>query len=393
MSDQLIDQPPESLYLMIRRKSPLTAPSIMKLLTTAKITLLCLAITPSAQAINFNFITTGMSSQATSALNLAGSRWSTKLLDPITINIAINMTNLNDTRVIGNASSTDLYSSYSDLENALVFDASNEANDGIVKYLPKANQFRAYLPTGITDTGYLMATKADIKALSDSMTYASFLDNQFGLYDGTINFNSGFAFDYDASNGITAGTMDFETVAAHEIGHILGFVSVVDDIDNMLKNKQTGAITPYLLDLFRFGTNAVPTTTAEFSTMSRDLRPGVVSYFNDLSVQVPFSTGYFTGDGNQASHWKDSSTNLWGIMDPTLAFGQISAISSNDLRALDLIGYEVSPVQLPSIGYALTAVPLPSAMWFFCSSLLAWFGLVRRSKIVANSFALATRRK
>ncbi len=360
----------------------------MKLLTTTKITLFCLAVTPSAQAINFNFITTGMSSEATAALNLAGSSWSTKLLDPVTINIAINMTNLNNARVIGNASSQDLYSSYSELGNALVSDASNEANDAIVNYLPTANQFSTYLPTGITNTGYLMATKADFKALSDSTTYASFLDSQFGINDGTINFNSGFAFDYDASNGITAGTMDFETVAAHEIGHILGFVSIVDEIDSMLKKNQTGAITPYLLDLFRFGTDAVPTTTAEFSTMSRDLRPGVASYFNDLSVQVPFSTGSFTGDGNQASHWKDSSTNLWGIMDPTLAYGQIAAISSNDLRALDLIGYEVSAMQLPSIIYSLTPVPLPSAMWFFCSSLLGWFGLARRSKIDANSFAL-----
>ncbi|MEI6336161.1 MAG: NF038122 family metalloprotease [Methylococcaceae bacterium] len=342
----------------------------MKLLTTAKITLLCLAVTPSAQAINFNFITTGMSSQATAALNLAGSSWSSKLLDPVTINITVNMTNLNDTRVIGNASSIDLQSSYTPLRNLLVSDAANEANDGIVKYLPTANQFSAYLPTGITTTGYLLATKADLKALGETN-----LDSLYGINDGTINFNSGFAFDYDASNGITSGTMDFETVAAHEIGHILGFVSIVDEIDAMLAKNQTGAITPYLLDLFRFGTNAVPTTTAEFSTMSRDLRPGVASYFNDLSVQVPFSTGYLTGDGNQASHWKDSSTNLWGIMDPTLAYGQIAAISSNDLRALDLIGYEI------------TAVPLPSAIWFFSGSLLAWFRLVRRTKVTANSFA------
>ncbi len=342
----------------------------MKLPATAKITLLCLAVTPSAQAINFNFITTGMSSQATAALNLAGSSWSSKLLDPVTINITVNMTNLNDTRVIGNASSIDLQSSYTPLRNLLVSDAANEANDGIVKYLPTANQFSAYLPTGITTTGYLLATKADLKALGETN-----LDSLYGINDGTINFNSGFAFDYDASNGITSGTMDFETVAAHEIGHILGFVSIVDEIDAMLAKNQTGAITPYLLDLFRFGTNAVPTTTAEFSTMSRDLRPGVASYFNDLSVQVPFSTGYLTGDGNQASHWKDSSTNLWGIMDPTLAYGQIAAISSNDLRALDLIGYEI------------TAVPLPSAIWFFSGSLLAWFRLVRRAKVAANSFA------
>lgn len=336
----------------------------MKLITTATISLCCLVVTPSAQALNFNFITTGMSSAATNALNLAGSSWSSKLLDPVTINITVNMTNLNDTRVIGNASSIDLWSSYTPLRNLLISDAANEANNAIVKYLPTANQFSANLPTGITKTDYLAATKANFKALGTTN-----LDGLFGINDGTINFNSGFAFDYDASNGITSGTIDFETVATHEIGHILGFVSIVDEIDAMLADKQTGAITPYLLDLFRFGTNANPTTTADFSTMSRDLRPTVASYFDDLSVEAPFSTGTFTGDGYQGSHWKETSSNLWGIMDPAFAYSQIAGISKYDLRAMDLIGYE------------LTAVPLPPAIWFFAGSLLAWARLTRRSLI------------
>ena len=108
--------------------------------------------------------------------------------------------------------------------------------------------------------------------------------------------------------------------------------------------------------------------------MPRDLRPGVASYFDDLSAQAAFSTGAFTGDGNQASHWKaDDITGIsLGIMDPTLAFGQISPISNFDLRALDVIGYEVA------------AVPLPSAVWFFTSSLLAWGGLARRSRGLAR---------
>jgi len=49
-----------------------------------------------------------------------------------------------------------------------------------------------------------------------------------------MTFNSEFNFDYDSSDGITAGYYDFETVALHEIGHVLGFVSVVDAIDYFL---------------------------------------------------------------------------------------------------------------------------------------------------------------
>jgi hypothetical protein len=272
------------------------------------------------------------------------------------------MTNLNNARVIAGASPIELWTSYTPLRNLLVSDAANEADNGIVNYLPMDNQFSAFLPTGITKTGYLAATKANLKALG-----ATNLDGLFGINDGVINFNSGFAFDYDASNGITSGTMDFETVAAHEIGHILGFMSIVDRIDYMLANNQTGAVTPYLLDLFRFGTSANPTTTADFSTMSRELRPTVASYFDDLSIQVPFSTGAFTGDSYQASHWKETGSNLWGIMDPAIAYSQIAGISKYDLRAMDLIGYEV------------TAVPLPPAIWLFAGGLLAWTRYARRS--------------
>jgi len=339
----------------------------VKLIKTSTIALCCLAVTPAAQAINFNFITQGFSSDAAAALDRAGSRWSSQLRDPVTINIAVNLQNLNDTRVIGNAASMSLVGGYTGFRDLLVLDAANETGDDIVSHLPTVNQASAYLPANFS-LNNLAATKANLKALGESASFSSQLDSQFGIDDGIINFNSGFAFDYDAGNGITLGSMDFETVAAHEIGHILGFVSVVDDIDYMLKNNLTGDVTPYLLDLFRFGPNANPATSSDFTNMSRDLRPGVTSYFDDLSMQVAFSTGEYNGDGNQASHWKDSSGNLLGIMDPTIAFGQISPLSGHDLRALDVIGYEVA------------AVPLPAAIWLFGGSLLALIGLGRRGK-------------
>ncbi len=316
-----------------------------------------------AMAINFDFVTTGLNSEALGALNRAGNRWSSQLTDPVTIKIDFKLTNLGSTSIIGNAASVDLLGTYSEMRNFLVNDAANEADDAVVGYLPTANQAFAYVPQNFSLNG-LTATKANLKALGVA---ASSLDSIAGTpFDGYINFNSGFSFDFNAADGVSPGTMDFETVAAHEIGHILGFESVVDDIDTMIHNNQTGTVTPYLLDLFRFGPRANPTITAQFSSMSRDFRPGVASYFDDLSNEVAFSTGYYNGDGNQASHWKDAANNLTGLMEPTLAYSQISAVSRFDLRAMDLIGYEV------------TSVPLPMSIWLFAGGLLGMAGLGRK---------------
>src|SRR5205085_225814 len=59
-----------------------------------------------------------------------------------------------------------------------------------------------------------------------------------------------------------------------------------------------------------------------------------------------FSNGTNFGDGFEASHWKD---NLGlGLMDPTVAGGELLMFSANDLRAFDVIGYDLVPVPEPS---------------------------------------------
>ena len=57
------------------------------------------------------------------------------------------------------------------------------------------------------------------------------------------------------------------------------------------------------------------------------------------------STGAFTGNGSQASHWLDDSLNssvMIGMMDPSIVHGQTFTVTDADLRALDLIGYEIT---------------------------------------------------
>lgn len=276
---------------------------------------------------------------ALAAFNRAANHWVSYFSDPITINIDANLAALGS-GIIGSTGSVLLQASFDTIRNAMVTDAADETSNGIVGSLPTAAQFSTLLPSGFSYDGKLLATKANLKALG----FVG-LDTAFGSNDASITFNSGFSFDYDNSDGVGAGLLDFETVATHEIGHALGFVSRVDAIDG----TAAGAVGVATLDLFRFDSTAGnnPSTSAEFTSKPRDLRPGGSPVFDDISgTEYPFSTGLTQGDGRQASHWKD---NLGlGVMDPTLAAQEIEAISLLDLRAFDLIGYDLAPVPEPS---------------------------------------------
>jgi hypothetical protein len=139
-------------------------------------------------------------------------------------------------------------------------------------------------------------------------------------------------------------------VATHEIGHALGFISAVDDVDLTLHNGTTsGAITFSTLDLYRFSAANLPTDASSFTLNPRDLVPGGTAYLSDTQMNQLLSTGVFNGDGRQASHWKDDSLtgNLIGIMDPTLGSQVTESISAADIRAMELIGYDLAIVAAP----------------------------------------------
>ncbi|RME93809.1 MAG: PEP-CTERM sorting domain-containing protein [Verrucomicrobia bacterium] len=129
----------------------------------------------------------------------------------------------------------------------------------------------------------------------------------------------------------------------------MGFYSVVDTVDQ----SSSGTVNPTTLDLFRFanGGAADPSNASEFTTFARNLEPGttaitdVITPLFNAAAETLMSTGVNHGDGNQASHWKD---NLGlGLMDPTLAYGEIGQITDADLLAMDLIGWDVLFVPEP----------------------------------------------
>ena len=78
-------------------------------------------------------------------------------------------------------------------------------------------------------------------------------------------------------------------------------------------------------------------------------------------VSNAWSTGVHFGDGRQASHWKD---NLGiGIMDPTaVAPGSLNVVTSNDIQALDVIGWTQARV--------VNDVPEPASLLLLAVGLL-----------------------
>jgi len=347
----------------------------------------------SAGAVTINLNNTGGAEVGTNAymgFTKAANFWSKVLTNDVTINLNVGFTALGpgilgstnsprvgvlteDVEFLLNANQTSALDAQA-VANMPTLDAGGSLNvitNGYDDPLAKTGVNTSERVFDVDDSANnfgLAITRANAKALGFT-----------GLTgpDASITFSSGFAFDFDPTDGISDSSYDFIGVAIHEIGHALGFISGVDTYD-ILGNlgpasgddrNFNGFVINSVLDLYRYSSD--PDDVAPGAGPALDWSVGGNPYFSlDKGATVfslggldgYFSTGQFNGDGRQASHWKDNtyaggavcsnaSSTPVGILDPTSGRCEALGITAMDMAAFDAMGWNTDIDVLTNGGY------------------------------------------
>jgi hypothetical protein len=219
------------------------------------------------------------------------------------------------------------------VKDFLIGNTSTQSDLNLYNALPSGS-----VPTDLGSTSTVNAPTAAFRASGLLLSVADPTGEQKNLGPPPqVAFNSKFEFTFDPSGGVAANTFDFDAVATHEIGHVLGFHSSVGETEL----KPPGTLSVSVFDIYRFRPG---TTIGTFGTANRIESSGGDQEFFFGGPDLPLSTGRpdgTGGDGQQASHWKDTSVTGTpeGIMIPAIAPGQRVTISSNDLKAFESMGY------------------------------------------------------
>ncbi|MEZ6096368.1 MAG: NF038122 family metalloprotease [Pirellulaceae bacterium] len=330
--------------------------------------------------VSFNISGTG-NANADAAFQRAADFISSQFSDSLTINLTTGFSDLGGS-ILGQAGSTRQFFSYSDFRNAVNSDITSLDDLTFSSSIPQGNSFSVYInetmeagggshqspyvdSSGV-NTSFVRLTTANAKSLG-------LISGSATGQDVSISFNDQFTWDFDPSDGITTGAIDFVGVAIHEIMHGMGFISGVDILDSNDDGQFHDDELPYVssLDFTRFSADALNAgadidwtadNRPKFYSIDGGLTPG-----SSLGGGIDhWSRGVVNGDGRQASHWRDGLG--LGVMDPTSApAGFANIVTELDLQALDVIGWN-----------RFSAVPEGSAFSFV--AVLGMANLFRRRR-------------
>ena len=303
---------------------------------------------------------------AKNAFITAANHWEGIISTPITVVLDVDFgttifgTPFPSSDILGATGTEEDTRPYVETRQRLLANAPTSAETQLYNSMPTGPG----VPTQLSNQAFKSLTVRLSRANARGLGFVSdILDPNaipLGSGDAAIGFNSAFPFDFDPNNGVDSNKVDFDSVATHEIGHALGFLS-----------ESGGAVyaPTTIWDLFRFRPGAANLGT--LPTAPRIMTSGGTQvYFNGQtntfgSQELGLSTGGPSGDvgdGNQSSHWKDDDlTGVYiGIMDPNIGSGVHNPITTNDVNTFDSFGYSVgSPVAPPPSPSPSPSPPLP----------------------------------
>jgi FG-GAP-like repeat len=229
----------------------------------------------------------------------------TTYINPITINIDVGYGEI-DGQALSNGAlgeSETFYNNYtySNVRTALVQNARSADQVSAANSLPAAD------PTG---GGNYWVSTAEAKALG--------LMGPSGATDGFVGFSSSFPFTYNDSNGVAAGTYDFNGVALHELTEVMGR-------DLFVGNDGIGSNSYTPLDLFHYSSQG-----------TRDFSGTTAGYFSPDGGKTNLDN-FNTNPNGDFGDWASSAGH-----DSVLAFsnsGVVNAFSEADIREMNVLGY------------------------------------------------------
>lgn len=292
----------------------------------------------------------GTTLQQMISFETAGRLWSSHLTDNATINIHVEPSSILPVGVAGGALlGIQPDQAYSTWRNRLAADRKTTDDQTAHQNLPRnLTAFTASIDGVPQTSSTLNLSRANAKALG-------MRNAQNGALDGYILMNNqlsnlGLSWNYNLGTQ-PSNTVDFFSVAVHEVGHVLGFYSGVDasgwlldsitgfddddddDDDDFDQDPRGSLRNATSLDMFRFSDRG-----------TINLSQGGTPYFSLNGGRTQFglfSTGTGpNGDGFQASHWKSRSTPF-EIMEPDIDLAQRRRIINLDRRAMDVIGWDL----------------------------------------------------
>ncbi len=222
-----------------------------------------------------------------------------------------------------------------------------DADDVLPPFLPPTTvpiRFDAASAT-VTPSSQILLTYSQVQATFPSA-------GPLPAPHATITVNSNLLWDFDPTNGITAGALCFRSALVHEIGHALGFISDVEVNSGM----------PTTLDLFRFrrtSDNPAPLDYVDFQTHARLVDFNAPDDDAELDL-VLWEYAMSDGAPYQGAHFREETPSL-GTMDPVINAGEThypDYLALSDLRVLDALGYDWNDPNLDGLAGPLSFVPI-----------------------------------